>query len=164
VVIAVISDTHLPRGRRSLPDACVARLRSADQIIHAGDFSAVDVLVGLEKLGPPVVAVHGNADDAPLRDRLPARCEIELDGVGIGLVHNAGPAAGRIGRLQARFPRAAVVVFGHSHTPLLERGLDGFQIFNPGSPTDRRKAPEHTMGIMRLEGGAVECELLGLGA
>ncbi len=69
--IAIISDTHLPRGERALPDACVARLREADLIIHAGDFMRLSVLHDLQTLGPRVIAVHGNVDDADVRAALP---------------------------------------------------------------------------------------------
>jgi len=71
VVVAIISDTHLPRGARRLPDDCVARLRSADLILHAGDISTVAVLRELEALGPPVAAVHGNVDEPALTELLP---------------------------------------------------------------------------------------------
>jgi predicted phosphodiesterase len=78
------------------------------------------------------------------------------------MVHDAGPARGRLARLRRRFPGAAAVVFGHSHLPLHERDADGFQIFNPGSPTERRRAPTHTMGIARVEASAVSFELVDL--
>jgi putative phosphoesterase len=147
VDIAIISDTHLPRGSRSLPDACVQRLNAADLIVHAGDFSALTVLEQLKQLGP-VIGVHGNTDDALLRSALPEAAMIPVgSGRTIALTHDAGPAQGRLRRLRARFPQADAVIFGHSHIPLHERAPDGFQIFNPGSPTDRRRQPRHTMGM-----------------
>jgi putative phosphoesterase len=150
VELAIISDTHLPRGSRRLPDACVARLRSADLILHAGDFTTVAVLHELESLGPPVAAVLGNVDEAALADVLPAERIVRAGGARIAMVHDAGPAGGRLGRLRRRFPDADAVVFGHSHIPLHERAHEGFQIFNPGSPTDRRRQPRHTMGCARV--------------
>jgi putative phosphoesterase len=164
VRIAIVSDTHLPRGRRRLPDACVARLRAADLILHAGDFVAASVLEQFEAFGPPVAAVHGNVDDAEVRARLPERRVVEAAGARIGMVHDAGPARGRLARLRAAFPDCDAVVFGHSHIPLHERGEAGFQIFNPGSPTDRRRQPEHTMGeaVVR-EDGRVELRIVPLG-
>jgi putative phosphoesterase len=155
VRLAVISDTHLPRGERALPVACVQRLTGADLILHAGDFSALEVLRELEALGPPVRAVWGNTDPADLRAVVPERRVVEADGVRIGMVHDAGQASGRLERLRVAFPGADAVVFGHSHIPLLERAADGFTIFNPGSPTDRRREPRHTMGEARVEDGAV---------
>jgi putative phosphoesterase len=146
VRVAIISDTHLPRGRRELPPACLDRLGSADLILHAGDFVALTVLAELESLGPPVRAVHGNVDCGELRGRLPVRRLVDAAGVRIGLIHDAGPARGRLERLRLAFPEARVVVFGHSHEPLHERDTN-FEIFNPGSPTDRRRQPAHTMGM-----------------
>ena len=70
------------------------------------------------------------------------------------MIHDAGPARGRLERLRARFPAAGAVIFGHSHIPLHERAADGFQIFNPGSPTDRRRAPRHTMGVAARPDGS----------
>jgi putative phosphoesterase len=163
VRLAVISDTHLPRGARRIPDACVERLRAADLILHAGDLVAVSVLDELEALGPPVAAVHGNVDEEALRRRLPERRVVQADGVAIGLVHDAGPATRRLERLRRAFPGCAAVVFGHSHIPLHEVDDAGFQIFNPGSPTDRRRQPGHTMGIAVATEGSVEFALVDLG-
>ena len=160
--IAVISDTHLPRGRRRLPDMCVERLQAADLILHAGDLMALSVLRELESYGP-VVAVHGNVEDAEVRAGLPATAAVDAAGATIALVHDAGPARGRLHRMRRRFPDADAVVFGHSHIPLHEQAPDGFQIFNPGSPTERRRAPRHTMGIARAQAGRVTFELIAIG-
>jgi putative phosphoesterase len=121
------------------------------------------VLRELEAIGPPVVGVHGNVDSAELRRLLPEERVVEADGPRIAMVHDAGPRAGRLARMRARFgERADVVVFGHSHMPLHEQGEDGFQIFNPGSPTERRRAPEHTMGRIVTSAASVRCELVSL--
>ncbi len=162
MLLAVLADTHLPRGRRELPAACIARLRGADLILHAGDFSERSVLRALERCGP-VVAVHGNVDTPELRASLPETRVVEAGGVRIAMVHAAGPAPGRLARMRRRFTSADAVVFGHSHLPLREGVDDGFQIFNPGSPTDRRRAPGHTMGIARVEEGRISFELVTLG-
>jgi len=159
--LAILSDTHLPRGGRALPAACLERLAAADAILHAGDFIALSVLEELRALGPPVRAVAGNVDSAELRARLPAALTVVAAGARIGLVHDAGPAAGRLARLRRRFPDADAVVFGHSHLPLHEEH-DGFQIFNPGSPTERRRAPRHTMGVAEVGAGALRFELVEL--
>jgi uncharacterized protein len=161
VILAVISDTHLPRGRRRLPDACLERLAAADLILHAGDLVTVATLEAIEALGPPVLAVHGNVDCLELRRRLPAERVVEAGGARIGMVHDAGPARGRLARLRARFPGAVAGVFGHSHIPLHE-AEGGFQIFNPGSPTDRRRQPAHTMGVAEAVDGRVSFRLLAL--
>jgi putative phosphoesterase len=163
MLIAVISDTHLPRGARRLPRACVERIVAADLLLHAGDFVTVEVLRQLEALGPPVAAVHGNVDSVELHNMLPAERVIEAGGARVALLHDAGPRRGRLDRMRRRFgDRAEAVVFGHSHLPLHETGPDGFQIFNPGSPTDRRRAPTHTMGLARVSGGRVNFELVEL--
>ena len=160
--LAIISDTHMPRGTRSLPAACLAELRGADAILHAGDLMRVEVLRMLEGLGPPVHAIHGNVDDDALRSMLPAARVVEAAGARIAMVHDAGQRTGRLARMRARFKDADAVVFGHSHLPLHEQAPDGFQIFNPGSPTERRGAPAHTMGIATIEAGRPRFELLRL--
>jgi uncharacterized protein len=161
MLIAVISDTHLPKGARRLPDACVERIAGADLLLHAGDFSTLAVLRELEGIGPPVVGVHGNVDSADLRRLLPEERVVEAEGARIAMVHDAGPRTGRLERMRRRFgDRAEVVVLGHSHTPLHEQAPDGFQILNPGSPTERRRAPSHTMGLIRVANGLAECELV----
>jgi uncharacterized protein len=164
MLIAVISDTHLPRGARRLPDDCVEQITGADLLLHAGDFVTVDVLRELEALGPPLAAVHGNVDNAELRRLLPAERVVEAEGARIALIHDAGPRRGRLERMRRRFgDRAEAVVFGHSHLPLHETGEGGCQIFNPGSPTERRRAPSHTMGLARVERGRLAFELIELG-
>jgi len=160
---AIISDTHLPRRGRQIPTACWRRLRGADLIIHAGDFSTLDVLEQLRGTGPPLVAVRGNVDDSALRALLPARAQATLDGVHIGVTHDAGAARGRLARLRKLFPECAAVVYGHSHIPLHEE-REGFQIFNPGSPTDRRRQPRHTMGMALVQRGCVTFRIIALDA
>jgi putative phosphoesterase len=163
MVIAVISDTHMPRGARRLPEACLERIASANLLLHAGDLMTVEVLRELEAIGPPVAAVHGNMDTAELRQLLPGERVVEAGGARIAMVHDGGPRSGRLDRLRRHFGDSAdAVVFGHSHLPLHERAPDGFQIFNPGSPTERRRAPSHTMGMARAEAGTLEFELIEL--
>ena len=159
--LAIISDTHLPRRTRELPEACVERLRAADAILHAGDFVEPSVLAALEALGPPVHAVRGNVDAPELQARLPLTRIVEAGGARIAMIHDAGPAAGRLLRLWRRFPDAQAAVFGHSHIPLHEE-QGGFAIFNPGSPTDRRRSPHHTMGLATVRDGRAAFELVRL--
>jgi uncharacterized protein len=161
VELAIISDTHMPRGARAIPEACLDRMRAADAILHAGDLVGLEVLELLESLGPPVHAVHGNIDEPALRVRLPAVRLVEADGARIVMTHDGGPADRRLDRLRARFPDADAVVFGHSHLPLHEE-RDGFHIFNPGSPTERRRAPSHTLGVATARDGLLRFELVEL--
>ena len=109
------------------------------------------------------MGVQGNVDSAELRRLLPKERVVEAEGARIAMVHDAGPSAGRLARMRARFgERADVVVFGHSHMPLHDQADDGFQILNPGSPTERRRAPRHTMGLIASAGGSARCELVSL--
>jgi uncharacterized protein len=163
VLIAIIADTHMPKGGRELPAQCVEQLRAAELILHAGDVSTVGVLEALSAFGSPVLTVHGNVDEPALVASLPAQLEVELDGARLAMTHDAGPAKGRLARLRKRFPNADAVVFGHSHIPLHETAGD-FQIFNPGSPTERRRQPRHTMGLARAERRAIAFEHLTLSA
>ena len=152
--VAVISDTHMPGRGRWLPGACLARLRQADLIVHAGDWSDMATLGLVRGIGPPVVAVHGNVEEPAVRAALPATAEVEIGGLRIGVVHNGGPEVGRLDRLRKRFPGVGGVIFGHSHIPLYEVAEDGFFILNPGSPTDRRRSPRHSMAEILVASGS----------
>lgn len=153
--VAVISDTHVPRGARRLPEACLAELRAADAILHAGDVTSVAVYEELGALGPPLYAVAGNIDEPALQALLPEERVVELDGVRIGMRHIArSPEA-----LLARFRGCAAVVFGHSHLPVVERRGETW-LLNPGSPTERRRSPFHSMIRLELEAGEVRPELV----
>jgi putative phosphoesterase len=161
MLIAIIADTHMPRGSRRLPAACVERIARADLLLHAGDFATLAVLRELEAIGPPLAGVHGNVDSGELSRLLPAERVVEAGGARIAMTHDAGPRAGRLERMRRRFgDRADALVFGHSHLPLHERAEDGFQIFNPGSPTERRRAPRHTMGVAVAEAAELRFELV----
>lgn len=160
--IALLSDTHFPRRGRRLAPAVLAHLDGATAIIHAGDLCDAEALDELEALGPPAHVVLGN-NDQELDGRLPARLSVTIAGVRIGVVHDAGARAGRIGRLRRRFPDHDVVVFGHSHVPLHEEDEDGFQIVNPGSATDHRgRWPVHTVGELVIRDGRATFALIDL--
>jgi putative phosphoesterase len=155
VHVVVLSDTHIRPGRaRRLPGAVYAELDRADAVLHAGDVLTTELLDELSGFAP-VHAVLGNNDDAALAARLPESVVVELDGVPVGMIHDSGPTKGRAARMHRRFPGVAVVVFGHSHAPCDEVGLEGQRLFNPGSPTERRWQPAHTFGVLDLAGGRV---------
>jgi uncharacterized protein len=164
VLVAVISDTHLrdaPTGR-DLPEEAWDRIRASDAVLHAGDVLEAGLLRRLAAVAP-TYAVLGN-NDISLTGQLPITRVVELGGVRIGMIHDSGPTAGRAGRMRRRFVDAGVVVFGHSHAPLDEVGVDGQLLFNPGSPTQRRAQPTHTMGELVLAAGAVvEHRIVDLG-
>jgi uncharacterized protein len=159
--VAVIADTHLPRGARRLPEASLARLRAADLILHAGDLSTVAALEELRALGPPVQAVHGNADEPALRELLPEELVAEAGRARIGMVHIPGPAAGRGQRLIRRFPGCGAVVYGHTHLPQVER-VGSVWLLNPGSPTERRRGPFRSMLVLEVGAGEIRPELVRL--
>lgn len=152
--VLVLADTHLRRDwpNRRLPAKVHDLLPQADVILHAGD---VLEAVHLEELRrhAPVHAVRGN-NDRTLTE-LAETIEIEIGGVRLAMIHDSGPATGRARRLHERFPDADVVVFGHSHIPWNDEGLDGQLLFNPGSPTERRSQPRPTVGLLELGGGRV---------
>lgn len=158
MLAAVIADTHIPRRAKGLPESLLPHLERADLILHAGDLMDPALLDGLAGYAP-VRAVRGNLD--PPEAGLPETLELEFGGVRVAMIHDSGPRRGRRRRMRRRFPEARVVVFGHSHVPLLE-DADGLMLLNPGSPTDRRRQPEHTFALLRVEGGAVKAGILAL--
>jgi uncharacterized protein len=160
VRVVVLADTHMRttpgegrRAGRPIPDAVWKALAGADAILHAGDLLDAGVL-RLLRQHAPVHAVLGN-NDLSLAGTLPSTLVVDLAGVRIGMLHDSGATAGRAVRMRRRFPDADVVVFGHSHAPVNEQGLDGQLLFNPGSPTQRRAQPVCSYGELRLAGGSV---------
>ncbi len=159
-LVAVIADTHLPRGGRRLPDGCLELLAAADLIVHAGDVASAAALRELEALGP-VAAVHGNVDDEELRRALPARRVVEVERARIGVVHDAGPREGRHARLVAEFPDCDAIVYGHTHLPELGRA-GAVWILNPGSPTERRRAQRRSLIALEVDGRGLSPRLVTL--
>ena len=150
--IVALSDTHAPRRWRSCLPRVAEHLRSADLILHAGDVCTAAVLDELSAFAP-TRAVLGNNDGPDVAAwGAPAALELDLDGLSVAMIHDSGPSGGRLARLRRRFPGAALVVFGHSHIPL-DQSADGLRIFNPGSPTDRRRQPHGTIGLLTVSGG-----------
>jgi putative phosphoesterase len=158
--VVVLSDTHVrPGSSRTLPDSAYAEIERADVILHAGDVLVPELLDEL-RTRAPVHAVLGN-NDHELARVLPETQLLTIDGVCVGMIHDSGARAGRAARLRRRFPDADIVVFGHSHDPQCEPGVDGQLLLNPGSPIERRRAPRHTIAVLDLhEGRIVRAEIL----
>jgi uncharacterized protein len=149
-----LADTHAPRRWRRCPPSVAQHLHDADLILHAGDVCTAEVLDELSAYAP-VRAVRGNNDGADVATwGAPETLELDLAGLAVAMVHDAGQAKGRCARLRRRFPAAQLVVFGHSHIPL-DQVADGIRIFNPGSPTDRRRQPHGTFGLLHIDDGCL---------
>ena len=152
VQVVVLADTHAPRRWRVCPPRVAEHLRRAELILHAGDVCTAAVLAELAQYAP-VTAVLGNNDGCDVAEWGAARtAEFHLDGLSVAMVHDSGAAAGRLTRMRRRFPHADLVVFGHSHIPL-DESAPGLRIFNPGSPTDRRRQPHGTLGVLQVDDG-----------
>jgi putative phosphoesterase len=152
MLVLVLSDTHSPRRWKGLPPAVAEQLTGADVILHAGDVCTVDVLDTLAQWAP-VHAVMGNNDLPEVAQwGAPETLELDLAGLRVAMIHDSGQATGRARRMRAQFPTADLVVFGHSHIPM-DLTEDGMHIFNPGSPTDRRRQPHGTVGLLEIEDG-----------
>ncbi|MFJ4862861.1 MULTISPECIES: metallophosphoesterase family protein [unclassified Streptomyces] len=150
--VVVLSDTHSPRHWKSCPPRVAVHLREAEVILHAGDVCTADVLDQLAQYAP-VHAVLGNNDRPDVAVwGAPETLRLTLNGLRIGMIHDSGQKTGRTARMRNLFPEADLVVFGHSHIPMDQTG-DGVRIFNPGSPTDRRRQPHGTLGILDIEDG-----------
>ena len=155
VRVVVLADTHGPRRWRVCPPRVAAHLQTADLILHAGDVCTASVLAELAGYAP-VVAVIGNNDQPDVADwGATPTAELDLDGLSVAMLHDSGAAAGRLARMRRAFPNADLVVFGHSHIPL-DESASGLRIFNPGSPTDRRRQPHGTIGVLQIENGRLQ--------
>ncbi len=156
--VIVLADTHTRGFKRALPLGAWPYIETADHILHAGDVVDPALLDELAAFAP-VSVVMGNVDGHDVR-AWGAEDELtrELGGVAIAMIHDSGPSSGRRKRMRQRFPDARVVVFGHSHIPINE-DADGLLLFNPGSPTWKRRAPFPSMGILWIEHGDVEGEI-----
>jgi putative phosphoesterase len=139
----------------------VRLISGADLVLHGGDFVTTAFLEELRRIGPPVEGVHGNMDEQALKAALPRQRVVEVGDVQIGMVHDAGPKLRREARLAARFSDCEAVVYGHTHVPQVER-FQHLWILNPGSPTERRSAPAHSMLVLTIRTGRITPELVTL--
>lgn len=159
MVLGLLSDTHMPLRARCLPDELWRAFEGVDAILHAGDLNDLDMLDPLRATAP-LHAVYGNTDPWDVTNVLPASLTLTCEGVTLGLTHgHLGSGVTTPERAARRFPEAQVVVFGHSHIPLIEQR--GSQLLvNPGSPTDRRRMPTHSCAKLHLVDGRAWAELV----
>jgi putative phosphoesterase len=156
--VAVIGDTHTRGATRRLPPGAWPYLESSDHILHTGDVTDPALLDELKALAP-VTVVMGNCDGLEVRDwGANEQVELRLGDVPVAMLHDSGLSSGRRERMRKRFPHARIVVFGHSHLPISE-DTDGLLLFNPGSPTWKRRAPFPSMGLLWIDEG-VEGEVV----
>jgi hypothetical protein len=153
--LLLISDTHLPKRGRTLPDEVWADAARADVVVHAGDWIDTATLDALERRAQRLVAVWGNNDGPQLRHRLPEVARVELAGLRLAVIHDSGPAKGREQRCDRLFPDVDVLVFGHSHIPWDTTTPNGLRLLNPGSPTDRRQQPACTYMTAEIRDGRI---------
>lgn len=149
--IGVLSDTHITSmqyGGLQLCGLIEGFFVDATMILHAGDITDPNLLLHFSPRD--VHAVRGNLD--PPVPELPLKKVIEVDGFRIGLIHGWGAPEGLVPRVLAEFADVDLdcLVFGHSHQPLCERRGKTL-LFNPGSPTDRRSAPFHSIGLLEID-------------
>lgn len=165
--IGVLSDTHISRRARALPEAVLRGLAGCDLILHAGDIQVPEVLTDLERLAP-VRAVVGNVDPPDMADRLGYERTLAIGAWRLGLVHGhrePPPLPGlrrpqnTLERALACFADVHCVVFGHSHVPLCQPVGDVLA-FNPGSPTDRRRSPHPSYGVLHVSDAGVHGEIV----
>lgn len=153
--IIVLADTHIPARAKDLPLTVYQELEHCDAIVHAGDVMCRSLIEKLQHFAP-VYAVKGNND---IELDLPIKLEVELEEVTFAIIHDSGAATGRTRRMRRTFPGARVVVFGHSHIPW--NSDDGkLLLFNPGSPTDKRRQPCGTMGIIEIVAGTIQAKVV----
>jgi len=147
VRLGIIADTH-----GLLRPEVFSVFQEVDRIFHAGDIGSLDILSDLEAVAP-VTAVYGNTDGFPLRDRLAAVVEVEVDGFRIVLTHGDAFGVPTAGKLNQAYPEAEVILFGHTHRPLLTIVDTVVTVMNPGAAGPRRFDLQPSVGIMELEAG-----------
>ncbi|AKT50401.1 metallophosphoesterase family protein [Arsenicicoccus sp. oral taxon 190] len=150
--VLVLADTHAPRRWKGLPVELLAPLQEADVVLHAGDVCTPEVLDTLAEHAPVHVVLGNNDGPAVAAWGAPETLELDLDGLRVAMIHDAGPRAGRDRRMRRRFPDADLVVYGHSHIPL-DEPEGAVHLLNPGSPTDRRRQPHGTYAVLQIAAG-----------
>lgn len=154
-VIGLISDTHIPNRRKELPKEVIKAFKDAkvDLIIHAGDFVDLSIVPVLEKIAP-LEAVHGNMCRPEVKTRFPSKKVIEIENLTLGITHGNGGSSeyydGLFALFKSEISRLDIIISGHTHKPEAKL-LNGIQIINPGSPTDKHFAPRNTVAILEID-------------
>jgi hypothetical protein len=161
VRLVIVADTHVPRRAKDLPAEVWAAVEQADAVLHAGDWIDVALLDELERRSRRVIGVHGNNDGPALRGRLPEVARATLGGVRFAVVHETGGSQGREQRAVTAYPDVDVLVFGHSHIPMIT-ALDGRRFLNPGSPTWKRRALAATCAVLTIDERRTRIRLVDL--
>jgi putative phosphoesterase len=156
--IGVLSDTHLHRIGRDFKIIYDRYLRDVDAILHAGDFTASDVVAFLSK--KPFHGVQGNMDSLEVKVSLPEKKVIEIGGYRIGLIHGWGSSEGLEERITGEFQGVDAIVFGHSHKPVNHR-REGILFFNPGTAAGFSSKGIHTLGILEC-GDEIRGEIIAI--
>jgi putative phosphoesterase len=148
--IGVISDTHLTARADKLPDALLKGLDGVDMILHAGDWVDLEVAELVAQIAP-YDGIAGNNDGVDIRDRFGRKKLLTLGGFRIGMIHGDGFRKTTEERAREAFleEKQDIVIFGHSHIPY-QQLIDGMLMFNPGSPTDKRRQPQYSFGLLEL--------------
>ncbi|PZE79714.1 metallophosphoesterase [Curtobacterium sp. MCBD17_032] len=157
--LVLLSDTHLPKRAKDLPPELWADIDAADLVVHAGDWVDLATVDLLEARSRDLLAVRGN-NDLGFEDRLPLVVARRVEGLRFAVVHETGAAAGRERRAVVDHPDVDVLVFGHSHIPWDSLAPNGMRLLNPGSPTDRRRQPDHTWMRCTVDGADVQVTLV----
>ncbi len=164
--VGVVSDTHLARLNSSSPTtlsfvkSIQTYFKGVDLILHAGDIGSFEVLSFLKNIAP-LKAVYGNMDDLLIRRALPEKLVFEAQGVKIAVCHGSGPPWDITSRLIRDFKEESpdCIVFGHTHEPF-NQVVSGILLFNPGSPTDTVYASKNSLGLLHIQGGKIEGEII----
>lgn len=150
IKIGIISDTHMPKRAKKFPQELLVGLKGVDLIIHAGDWQTIDVYHELSRYAP-VEGVYGNVDDDRIKDKFEKKKIFEFGFVRVGVVHGHGQGKTTEKRVIDTFSDDTVdiIIFGHSHIPI-KKFVNRTWIFNPGSPTDKRRQPQYSYGFLEI--------------
>lgn len=157
--LVLLSDTHLPKRAKDLPPELWADIASADLVVHAGDWVDLATMDLLQERSRDLLAVRGNNDHG-FEDRLPLVATRRVEDLRFAVVHETGAATGRERRAVLDHPDVDVLVFGHSHIPWDSTAANGMRLLNPGSPTDRRRQPDHTWMRCTVDGTDLRVSLV----